>query len=420
MARPFTKYRLARLSFLGCIVLLFTSGCPNPGARNWPSERLDSNPSTEPVAVVVADMDRDGLLDVVSLWRGESQAEGRLGTVAIHFQNPGLQWSTMALPAHERYRDANALTVGDVNHDQRMDVVVAAHDRITYLRAPAQTRNPDHWTTFDISASIRDEFLAWFDVALAQIDGRRGLDIVATLNDPGRLVWFASPENPDSADGWQIHSIDSTTRTRADSLTLVDLDEDGRLDVVCSAPGDTNGVISWYSQPADPTTTPWPKHVMTRFTDATRLAMGDLDADGRPDLAAISPQAAWVAWFPHPHQATQDWNGWVLADYTPLRDDDREPVDIAMADIDGNGQLDVVVACVEPASVFWYTPREDNRLPWTEHRIAAVANAVYGLIDVADTDGDGFRDVIVPVVHESDETLDRIERFVNPTTAPAD
>lgn len=403
------------LSTLGCLGLLIVSGCPGSSTVvNWPSERLDNNPSTQPVAVEVFDIDGDGAKDVVSAWRGSTAASSRPGAIAVHFQEASGQWSTTTVQANTKYSNVNGVRVADINLDGRADILVANHDRITYLRAPANPRTSSDWTSFDLTATIGTQYKAWFDVAAAQIDGANGLDIVATLNDDGRLVWFASPANLDSADGWTLHSIDSTTRRGADTLALIDLSGDGRLDVVCSATGDTNGEISWYEQPTDPAAGPWPKHVMTTFESASRFALGDLDGDGLTDLAAISPSAGRVAWFPHPADVTGVWNGWVLADYTRVDGDEREPVDVGIADMDGNGRLDVVVAAASPASLFWYTPGEDIRLRWDEHRIAAISNIDFALFDVEDTDGDNLPEVVVPVDQANDNALDRIDRFINP------
>ncbi len=405
------------LAFFGCVALLVVSGCPGSTVVNWAAERLDNHPSTQPVAVKAGDMDGDGLKDVVSLWRGSASGSPP-GAVAIHFQNADGIWTTTTVQTDVAYANANDLGIADVNLDSRPDILVADHDRIRYLRAGANSRTGSDWTAFDITASIGTDFKAWFDVAAAQIDGVNGLDIVATLNDNGRLVWFASPANPDSADGWTIHSIDSTTRQGADSLKLIDLNDDGRLDVVCSATGDTNGEISWYEQPSNPAAGPWPKHVMTSWGGATRFALGDLDGDGLPDLAAISPQARRVAWFPHPADVTGVWNGWVLADYTRVDTDDRTPVDVAIADVDANGQQDVVVVDDSPSGLFWYTPGADNQLRWTENRIAAFSGITYALFDVDDLDDDGLPEVIVPTSQPSDTSLDRIDRYINPVVAP--
>lgn len=406
--------RYAPLVMLGAFAMLAISGCPGSNtAVNWPTERLDNNPTTQPAAVVVADVDADGRRDVVSLWRGETGDTSQPGVVAVHFNDAAGAWTNVIVNANTRYAKANGLSTADVNNDGRLDVLVAAHDRLTYLRAPANPRVGGDWTPFDITASINSDYQAWYDVAAMQIDGVNGLDIVATLNDVGRLVWFASPADPDTSDGWAIESIDSTTRGKADSLQLIDVNGDGVTDVVCSAPGDANGVISWYEKPADPTT-PWTKHIMTSFSGATRFAFGDLDSNGTIDLAAISPTRRQGAWFPRPDDATGTWNGWVMADYTQFSDDQRVPIDIAIADMDNNGTQDVIIAASNPASLFWYSPGADNLARWEDYRIAAIANVGFGLFATDDVDGDGWNDVIVPVDQDGDNTLDRIDRFINP------
>ncbi|MCL2329868.1 MAG: VCBS repeat-containing protein [Phycisphaerae bacterium] len=387
-------------------------GCPgtNP-TSDWTAERLDNSPSTQPAAVEVADMDGDGAKDVVSVWQGSSS---RVGVAAIHFQVPGVGWTTSVIDSGARYAAASALNIADVNLDSHLDVVVANGDRITYLRSPANPRVVTEWQKFDIAASINSNYKEWFDVAAVQIDGKNGLDIFATLHDVGRLVWFESPANPDSADGWVIHSIDSTTRSGADSLIPIDMNGDGKIDVVNSASNDTNGTVSWYEQPADPTTTPWSKHVMTTFSGATRIAMGDLTGNGQLDLVAISPKQRKIAWFPRPADVNASWNGWVLADYTTDSSDTRKPYDVAIADMDGDGRLEVVVLSNNPASIYWYSPGSDNTALWNEHRITAISPNGFGLFAVNDVMGRGRNDVIVPIVQDDDATQDRISRLINP------
>ncbi len=406
----------SRLALLVLPALCIISGCPGSSSSvTWPSDRLDNKPTTQPVAVVTGDMDADDLPDVIDLWQGTPDAS-KPGVVAIQFQGTGGEWTPVTIDSNTRYAHGNGISLADVNKDGHMDVLVAAGDRLTYLRAPENPRTVADWMAFDIVASIEPNWLGWFDITAMDIDGKNGLDLVATLNDVGRLVWFESPADPATVDGWILHSIDSTTRSKADSIRLADINGDEVLDVVCSAPGDAAGVISWYERP-EVLTNVWPKHIMTKFSGATRFALGDLNGDGADDLVAISPDKRQVAWFPRPETVTDPWDGWILADYTKSTSDERVPVDVAIADINGDGQLDVVVDTALPTGVYWYTPGDNIQARWTQTRVGGVSSATYGLMAVTDLDGDDLIDIVVPVDHDTDAALDRIDWLQNPGAA---
>jgi len=406
-----------RLLWMASLLLL--AGCPgvtpSPSAQQWNTVRVDNNPSVLPVAVVVFDMDSDGALDVVSVWRGSPVGGGsRVAAVVIHFQLTPTSWETVVIDENARYAEANGLTVADIDLDGDPDIVVAAQTSIVYLNAPANPRLTNQWDVFPLAASINDEFKAWFDVAAGQIDGDFGLDIAAALNDDGRVVWFRSPQDPNSAAGWQRIDIDATTRSQADSVLLLDLDSDGQLDVISTAANETTAAVSWYEQPDDPVLDDWTKNRMSDFSGATRFAMGDLDNDQKVDLAAISPADKRVAWLPQPVNIRNQWSGWELANFDSSLDG-RVPVDIAIADMDNNGQNDVIVVTADPSTISYFTPTSDNRFHWTEQRIYSLAEADFALIDVADFDEDNDIDVAVPMQDQRTDTVDRVEWLINPT-----
>ncbi len=409
--------------FLPFAPVCLLCACPLPDVdpvELWEETRIDQRPSVTPVAAAVADIDGDGDLDVVSLWRGLAPDKGDVpGAVVLHLREPA-RWRQVVLDSAARYLESNALEIADIDRDGRPDVLVAINDRILYLRVPANA-DPGvaaNWKVHEIRSSIGEKFTAWFDVAAGQIDGRHGLDIVAALNDDGRLVWFRSPESPTSGEGWDLFVIDGRTRPRADSVALIDLTGDNRPDVISTAVEDSRNVISWYVNPQRPAEDAWEKKPLSGMEGATRIALGDLDRDGLTDLAAVSFARRRVAWLFQPSTVTNRWNGWYLADYTRTSADNRVPVDLAVADIDRDGQNDVLVAVNNSAGLWWYTPEQDRRLYWKGRPLFSPARSSLGLFAVADIDADGRPDVVVPA-NSSDDSLDRIVWLRNPTTQPA-
>jgi enediyne biosynthesis protein E4 len=136
-------------------------------------------------------------------------------------------------------------------------------------------------------------------------------------------------------------------------------------------------------------TGPSPKE-QTRFADNMGLASGDIDGDGRPDLFLCGGGSPCVLY--------RNKGGWTFEDVTAqagVARAGRWSAGAAFADVDGDGDLDLFV----------FSPRSDNSLflndgtgrfteakdfPW---RILPVSGELSGAL--ADIDGDGDLDLYV-------------------------
>ena len=113
-------------------------------------------------------------------------------------------------------------------------------------------------------------------------------------------------------------------------------------------------------------------------------AAGDLDGDGYPDLLAASSAGGGLFWYQYP--------GWTKRRIAP----GSFTTDMAVADLDGDGCLGVVIPSDE--GLMWYrNPRAAGDDPatgeWEAVNIGREGARMHN-VEVADLDGDGQLDVV--------------------------
>jgi hypothetical protein len=125
--------------------------------------------------------------------------------------------------------------------------------------------------------------------------------------------------------------------------------------------------------------------VLSPFTRNEQVSLGDVDHDGAVDLMLGDHwlRNTGAAWTVHPMG--------IVNDLSPKAEVDRN----RLADINGDGWLDAVVALELGTQLFWFEhPGKDPTGPWKRHLIGEVAGQGFSM-DVADFDGDGDFDVVI-------------------------
>ena len=122
----------------------------------------------------------------------------------------------------------------------------------------------------------------------------------------------------------------------------------------------------------------------TNFYKGYQIKSADINGDKMPDLVAVSDRLPEVVWFENP-----TWEKHIIYDQT------ERNIDIAPYDIDGDGDLDVALACkfnsqvsTSGGFVFWFE-NEGNPTGWKKHFIDSIPTS--HRIRWVDMKGDGTK-----------------------------
>ncbi|MCG7950015.1 MAG: Ig-like domain-containing protein, partial [Candidatus Thiodiazotropha endolucinida] len=211
-------------------------------------------------------------------------------------------------------------------------------------------------------------------VTTVDMDGDGDLDVVSASQNDNKIAWY---EN-DGSQNFTAQTI-STSASGAFAVTTADVDGDGDMDVLSASI--TDDKIAWYENDGNENFT---THTITLSADiAASVAAADVDDDGDIDVLSASVGDDRVVWYEN------DGNeNFTTHTVTTSATEARQ---VIAADVDGDGDLDLLSASRSSDKLAWY--ENDGFENFTLHTITAAAGPV-SAVAAADIDGDGDLDVI--------------------------
>ena len=286
-------------------------------------------------SVAVADLDGDGLPDIAATFTHSSDAPPHSGYVAVYLQLHGHPGIFAAPTIHAVGNDPVAIAVGDLDGDDRSDIVTAnailATSGAGVSDVSVLRQNPAAPGQFLAAASYGVGTVP-HDVAIGDIDGDGRPDLVAAdseglsllMQDVAAPDTFRSRTRVDVGTGGTTSAGASvllqdpvTLRSfgaaagyaiafRSEDIAIADLDGDGRADLAVAnfgslaglCPPDCgivgSGVSVLLQQPASAGRFQSAQNYPTSDDFAQWVAVSDVNGDGRNDLVIAQANGIFV------------------------------------------------------------------------------------------------------------------------------
>lgn len=280
------------------------------------------------------------------------------------------------------------VAVGDLDNDGDQDIVSTE-----YLSSKLVWYENDGNANFtaddlDDSGVTNDGYVS---VVLGDADNDGDLDIFYGGWN-GQSIYYM--ENNGGGSFGQRQTITTDTED-VNTIILGDFDGDGLLDL--AATYKTNH-FSWYKNTTTVSTISFIEQtpISTGLRGAYGAAAGDMDGDGDLDVIGIaSANNAGDLWLYYNtgtgFSTDPDYYHNIVGDGTG-NDKVKEAKSVAVGDIDGDGDLDVIVTAEQNNKITWYRNNGTNSFVQMDVVTEDITDPVY--VDLADMDGDGDLDVI--------------------------
>ncbi len=348
------------------------------GQGDFGPQQIIYETGTQATAIYATDIDGDSRIDILAatdgkvVWFKNTDGQG-------NFSNP--QEIANNILAYSVYAD-------DVDNDGDMDVSVSASNNIGWFE------NLDGEGTFGAQNVIATSYESPQNALLADIDGDGDLDILSAIGYyENQVVWF---KNTDGQGNFVEAQTLTTDLFYANDAVTADLDGDGDLDIVVVSKKLEGHRVIWFENTnglGNFNNTPHVIDMENIFNPEVLYAV-DFDNDNDLDIT-VGTSNMGIVWYKNNGNGT-------FGSQLPIDSNVENITSIFTTDIDGDGDEDLLLSAGTADRVAWHknTNGQGNFGPANELADINGANGPYQ-VQSADIDGDGDKDIIAALYHDN-------------------